>query len=131
MNSINEAIGIITGGKSGGYYLAGAVFSFLAIILSIYVRAQDRFKCAPETPPKWSWKFFWWDNTKRIFAGLIVMFLFFRLFDLSNVFAMVGFGFAISFGLDRLIKLLMDKTQLLNFLSTDRSKQPEIKQPDK
>jgi hypothetical protein len=120
--SIIEALEIISGGKSGGYYIAGFFFSLLSIILSIYLHSRKRDPASPHTPQKFSWSFLIWDNGKRMVVGLIVMFILFRLFDLSNVFAMVGAGFFVSFGLDKVIEFLMEKTNIMNFLKTDREK---------
>lgn len=119
--AIHEAIDIIFGGKSGGYYLAGMFISFLAILLSIWVHSLTRDAASPNTPVTFKWSFLLWDNLKRMVAGLIAMFLFFRAFDLSNIFAMIGLGFSVGFGLDKMIQVLIEKTNVLNFLQTDRS----------
>lgn len=120
MNSINEAIGIITGGKTGGYYLAGFFFSFLAILLSLYIHSRTRDKNSPSTPYNFSWTFLLWDNFKRIVAGIIVMFILFRAADLSNIYAMLAVGFGVAFSLDKIIEFLMEKSNILDILKSDR-----------
>lgn len=121
MNSIlAESLKIILGEKPLPYYVAGFVFSFLAILLSLYMHSKKRDKTSEATPIKYSWKFLLWDNTKRIVASLIVSFLFFRIFDLSDIKAMVGFGFFMAFGVDKVIQFLMERTDILNFLRMDR-----------
>jgi len=122
MESINEALQIILGGKSGGYYLAGFFFSLLAIILSLHQHSKTRDKYSINTPIKFSWGFLLWDNFKRITMSIIVMFILFRLFDLSNPFAMIGVGFFVSFGLDKAIQFLMEKTNIMQFLEPARKK---------
>jgi len=122
MQSVNEALQIITGGKSGGYYLAGFIFSLAAIFLSVYHHSIKRDKTSDNTPYRFSWKFFIVDNLKRAIAGLIVMFFLFRLFDLSDVKYMIGVGFAVAFGLDKIIQVLMKKTSIADFLKIDREK---------
>lgn len=116
-----ETFKIVTGEKPLSYYFAGFIFSLLAIILSLYLHSKERNKYSIETPIDYSWKFLLWDNSKRIVTGMIVMFLFFRLFDLSNVFLMVGLGFAVALGLDKLIQFLMENTDLMKFLKKDRN----------
>ena len=129
--SISEALLIILGeNKTGGYYLAGFFFSGLAILLSIYLHSRKRDRCSPATPEKFSWLFLLWDNAKRAAASLVLMFILFRLFDFSNVFAMVGVGFFVSFGVDKAIQFLMDKTNIMNFLKTDRDNFPEKPKPN-
>ncbi|MFT3680710.1 MAG: hypothetical protein QM791_23755 [Ferruginibacter sp.] len=122
MNAITEAMEIILGKKSEGYYLAGFFFSFLAILLSLYMHSRKRDRSSEKTPEGFSWKFLLWDNFKRIFASLICMFLLFRLFDLSNPAAMIGVGFCVGFGVDKLIEFLMERTNIMNFLKPDRKK---------
>lgn len=118
--AISETIKIILGDKAISYYLAGFVFTGLAIILSIYMHSKKRDINSSNTPVKFSWRFLVWDNAKRMVVGFILMFLMFRMFDFSNVFAMVGVGFFLSFGLDKAIQFLMEKTDIMNFLKTDR-----------
>lgn len=125
MKSINEALQIIMGDKTGGYYIAGFFFSFLAVLLSLYRYSRTRDKNSPTTPYKFSWSFLIWDNIKRIFVSLILMFILFRLFDLSNPFMMIGVGFFVAFGLDKAIQFLMDRTDLMKFLEPERKKGQE------
>lgn len=121
MQSINEALKIIMGDKTGGYYIAGFFFSFLAILLSLFVIAKKRRDPdSPATPRKFSLSFLIGDNIKRIGATMIVMFLLFRMFDLSNVLHMVGVGFGVAFGFDKIIQFLIDKTDILKFLEPAR-----------
>lgn len=122
MQTLNEAIQIITGGKSGGYYLAGFIFSLAAIFLSVYHHSLKRNKNSNATPYRFSWQFFIFDNLKRALAGLIVMFFLFRLFDLSDVKYMIGVGFVVAFSLDKIIQWLIKKTSLTDFLKIDREK---------
>ena len=121
MKQINEALEIIFGGKSGGYYLAGLFFCGIAILLSWYLASTKRDKLSPNTPVKYNFWFLVWDNIKKGFVTLSLQFILFRVFDLSNVLAMIGVGFFLSFGLDKAIEWLMDKTNLLTFLERDRA----------
>jgi len=118
--SLSEAVEIILGGKTGGYYIAGFFFSLLAIILSVYIHSKTRDKNSPCTPYKFSWRFFFWDNAKRIVAGMIVMFILFRAADLSNIYAMLSVGFGVSYSLDKIIQWVMEKSDVIDFLKTDR-----------
>lgn len=123
MNSINEAIGIITGGKTGGYYLAGFFFAFLGIMLSLYQSSRSRDKLSPNTPLKFSLTFLIWDNLKRVVITLIVMFILFRILDLSYVPLMIGVGIVVSVALDRIIVALMGwSDDIFNLLASARKK---------
>jgi len=118
--SFVESVQIVMGGKPLSYYLAGFIFTFFAVLLSVYLHSKKRDVSSTNTPVQFSFKFLLWDNAKRAIATLITVFMLFRLFDLSSPFAMVGVGFFISFGLDKAIQFLMDKTNIANFLKTDR-----------
>ena len=123
--AILNTLNIITGGKDASYYLAGFFFSFLAILLSVYHNSKKRDPFSPNTPMRFSWLFLLWDNAKRAIAGLIVMFLIFRMFDCSNIWVMIGVGFFVSFGVDKAIQFLMQKTDVMNFLNTNRTNFPQ------
>ena len=127
--TLAETLSLIFGEKPFSYYLAGFFFSFLAIVLSLYMHSRKRDKHSPETPYNFSWRFLLWDNTKRIIASLILMFIFFRAWDLTNIFLQIGLGFAVSFGLDKLLQFLMDKTDFWKFLQSDREKFIDKKTP--
>ncbi len=124
--SILEALEIITGGKSGGYYLAGFFFSGLAIILSLYHSSTKRNPDSPNTPYKFSWIFLFWDNFKRVVATIIVMFILFRVLDLSEPLWMIGVGFIVAFSLDKVIEYLMERSEVVwKMLGRDRDKFPQ------
>lgn len=124
METIKDAAAIILGGKPGGYYLAGFFFAILGLILSVYMHSLRRDKYSPNTPINFSWSFLLWDNAKRITVGLILMFILFRIFDLSEAPAMIGVGFFLSFGLDKAIEFLMERTNVMNWVKNDREKFP-------
>lgn len=126
MKDIKEAFDIILGGKTGGYYLAGFFFCFLAIILSLYWSSKKRDPNSSNTPVKFSWTWLLWDNGKRVVATFIVIFIAFRVFDLSEVPGMIGVGFAAALGLDQIIEWMMNKFNFLDFLKSNREKFPQI-----
>lgn len=121
---MKEFKNLILGDLSGWYYLAAFVFSFLAIILSMWAGSSKRNIVSSSTPVQYSWRFLLWDNTKRIVVGLIAIFLVFRFTstlinrELSMEVA-VGVGFFISIGLDQLIGWLKQKFDILQM---DRGK---------
>ena len=127
MKSIKDAFDIILGAdKTGGYYLAGFFFCTLAIILSLYLSSKKRDPLSPNTPVQFSGWFLLWDNFKRVMATCIVIFILFRVFDLSAVPAMIGVGFFVAFSLDKAIEWMMNKFNFLNFLESNRDKFPQI-----
>jgi hypothetical protein len=121
MNQLTAALKIILGDKPDGYYVAGFVFSSLAILLSLYFYSRKtRNKDSIATPRDFSFSFMIGDNIKRIGATLIVEFFLFRMFDLSDIKYMIGVGFAVAYGLDKIIQFLIDHTDIMNFLQPAR-----------
>ena len=119
------ALAQILGEKPEGYYFAGLFFSLLGIAISLYHASRSRDKLSENTPFKFSWYFLIWDNFRRIIVTLIVMFILFRMFDLTEIWQMVGLGVGVALSLDKIIKLMMDKWDFLcNLLSQDRSELP-------
>lgn len=115
---------LILGELSIPTYMAAFFFTLLAIGLSLLLGSLSRDKFSPETPVKFSSKFLILDNSKRIAAGLIIIFLFYRFAAtaLGKALTMemaVGIGFSFSFGLDKLLGFLK---QRFGILQVDRSK---------
>lgn len=109
---------LLLGPASLAYYAAAEFFAILAIILSLYLHSKKRDPQAPSTPQQFSWLFLIWDNVKRIAAGQILMFLIFRfvtelLGRQLNMWIAVGVGFFLSFGLDKGIQWLKDRSEIL------------------
>lgn len=129
MKSIKEAFDIVLGiseGKTGGYYLAGFIFCAMAVALSLYVSSKKRNPLSKNTPEQFSVWFLIWDNFKRVIATMIVIFILFRIFDLSEIPGMLGVGFGVAFSLDQIIEWMMSKFNILDFLKSNREKFPQI-----
>lgn len=115
---------LVLGNVSIAYYAAAEFFALLALVLSLWLHSQKRDKAAPTTPEPFSWIFLIMDNVKRIVVGQIALFLIFRfasevLGRQLNMYMAVGIGFALSYGLDKFIQYLKQKT---SFFDIDRSK---------
>lgn len=110
---------LILGNVSIAYYMAAEFFALLALILSLYLHSKKRDPQAPSTPIQFSWLFLVWDNVKRIVVGQITFFLIFRfatelLGRELNMWLAVGIGFFLSFGLDKAIQFIKDKSDIFN-----------------
>lgn len=122
METLDQTINFIFGNKPGWYYISGFFFSFIAIYLSLWLHSKKRNVNSPNTPIKYSKKFLLWDNANRLFVGMLILFVFYRMFDIMNVWGMLGLGFFISFGLDKAIEWLMENTNIANILKRNRDK---------
>ncbi len=110
---------LILGNVSIAYYLAAEFFALLALILSLYLGSKKRDVASSSTPMEFSWLFLIWDNTKRIIVGQITLFLIFRFMTellgrQLNMWIAVGVGFFLSFGLDKAIQMLKDKSTIFD-----------------
>lgn len=119
----SAALQTIKGDKPAGYYLAGFVFSLAGIFISLYWSSTRRNKQSNNTPDKFSIWFLVFDNAKRIVISLIVGFLLFRMFDLFEIWEMVGVGIGVTVGLDQIIEIMMNRWDwVCQLLKQDRSK---------
>lgn len=110
---------LILGNVSIAYYMAAEFFALLALILSLYLNSKKRDVASSSTPMQFSWLFLIWDNTKRIVVGQITLFLIFRFITellqrQLNMWIAVGVGFFLSFGLDKAIQLIKEKSSLFD-----------------
>lgn len=110
---------LILGNVSIAYYLAAEFFALLALILSLYLNSKKRDVASSSTPVEFSWLFLIWDNTKRIVVGQITLFLVFRfvtelLGRELNMWIAVGVGFFLSFGLDKAIQIIKERSSLFD-----------------
>lgn len=127
MNSsiLLDTLSRILGDKPGDYYLAGLFFSFLGILLGLYHSSKKRDPASPNTPENFSWIFLIWDNFKRVFMTLVVMFILFRVFDLSDTIMMISVGVICSLFLDKVIEYFISRSEALaKFMEMDRNKFP-------
>jgi hypothetical protein len=116
---MNEFKQLILGNVSVAYYLAAEFFALLALILSLYMSSKKRDSNSSSTPVEFSWLFLIWDNTKRIVVGQITLFLIFRfvtelLGRELNMWIAVGVGFFLSFGLDKAIQIIKERSSLFD-----------------
>lgn len=115
---------LVLGPASVAYYMAAEFFAILALILSLYMDSRKRDPQSSSTPVQFSWLFLIWDNTKRIVVGQIALFIIFRFATeligrQLNMWVAVGAGFLLSFGLDKVIQWLKNKS---SFLDMNREK---------
>lgn len=114
-----EFVDLLLGPVSVAQYLAAEVFALIALVIGLWLHSRKRDPKSPNTPEQFSWEFLLWDNTKRIFIGQLLLFLFFRfttelMGKNLNMYMAVAFGFFVSFGLDRAIVWLQKKTDIFD-----------------
>ncbi|MBX3253907.1 MAG: hypothetical protein KF862_07165 [Chitinophagaceae bacterium] len=114
----------VLGEVSVGTYAAAFFFSLLVIIVNLIVVSRLKYKDATGTPDKWSFRFAIIDNSLRILASMILMFLFYRFAstiiakELSMEWA-VGVGTALTFGLDKVFGELKSRFSFFDIKKRD------------
>lgn len=111
----------VLGPLSIGYYASAFFFSFIGLLIMLYYRSTTRDKNSKRTPVNFSFWFLVWDNAKRMVTGLLVMYVLFRFASefFSSPLSMrvaLGIGFAISLGLEPMMKFLVDRSEVLSRL---------------
>lgn len=125
LSAIDDAIRIAKGDVySGGMWIMLFVFSFLAVMMSIYAQFKKSGKNSFWTPDKFSWSFAIVNNIWRVVVGVMAMYVTFRLGgtlinpawianeDLQLAFAL-AVGFLISLGVDNFIIMLQKRNDIL------------------
>lgn len=111
---IMEVAEILLGKVKLSVYIGAGIFSSLVILANILVISRMKYKKATGTPDKYSFKFAFIDNSKRMVASMILMFLFYRFAptlsgkELTMEWA-VGIGIFMTFGVDKLMGYLKSK----------------------
>lgn len=124
--ALEEAKTIILGHKTVGYYIAAFFFTALGVIISLWHSSRKRNPSSSNTPYRFSWLFLIWDNFKRACVTLIVMFILFRCFDLSNPMLMISVGVLVALFLDKVVEWIMNQSEkVCQILGMNRDKFPQ------
>ena len=113
-----EFMDLLTGLIPVVYYLAAYVFVFLGLVIKWYVQIRKGVKTNPETPERFSWKYFIAHNlfTKLFgfFASVVITFVALRFsVEIFNLPMSMFFAFLLGIGFD----FVVDKvSQLQNKL---------------
>jgi hypothetical protein len=111
---MKEAIDIITGGKTAGYYLGNGFWIIFAVCISLLILVLNRSKDSSNTPKPFSWKFFLLDNSVRTIITMMFGVILLR-FAPAGIPAgwMIVIGFGLTFGFDQLIVLAVKSGDIL------------------
>lgn len=70
---------VLLGTAPPGFIFGYIVMGYLAAITMIMIHASSRDPDSPATPKKWSWKFFWVNNSIRFLVGAFLIPIFIRV----------------------------------------------------
>lgn len=105
--------GALLNGIPLGVLFAGFFFALLGVLLNALLGTKKRDPASPRTPFKFSWGFFFSDNTARLLKNglttLIVIFLSLRFVDqliAGSTGLSMGYAFVVGFGIDEAIQRL-------------------------
>lgn len=111
----NELVGYLLGHATPALLKASFLFSFPAALVMLIYRISKRDKDSERTPMQWSWRFFWQDNWKQIFATIGFMILATRVLFCWHLQSEAVIGLSI------LIGLASDKLGMLFTKASDAS----------
>lgn len=111
---MKEAIDIITGGKTAGYYLGNGFWIIFAICISLLILVLNRSKDSSSTPKPFSWKFFFLDNVVRTILTFMFGVILLRFAPAGiPAWGMIMIGFGLTFGFDQIIVLAIKSGDVL------------------
>jgi hypothetical protein len=110
---LKEYLTLIFGGASPAYIAAAWTFAVLGVLLSLRLHIISRDVPSARTPIRWSWRFFFLDNTKRLLTTLALIFIALRFCqDLIGIQLTMWFSFVIGLGLDKIAQFLKNQNIL-------------------
>jgi hypothetical protein len=90
--------------------IVGGVFAMLGLAVNRLISVRKAIKENPQTPSKFSLKYFITDNWTSIVLSLLLLFVGLRFTqELLGVDITMWVAFGIGFGLDKLTKIIEDK----------------------
>jgi hypothetical protein len=68
-----QVFGNLLGPWQPGDFISAFIFAIVGAVLIMLLHTNKRDVTSPHTPVQFSWSFFFFDNAKRIVAGLILI----------------------------------------------------------
>lgn len=110
-------------GKEIEYYISGFIITAIGVLFALYVKSKKRDPESPNTPTKFSWRFLIWDNTKKVVVILLLIFLLFRAFDLTDTWKQISVGMIVPWFFDQILFFLEERSSIIcELLGMDRKK---------
>jgi hypothetical protein len=78
---MTEFFTLIFGDYSIAQLMAFTIFFIIGYVIYGLTETSGRDKLSPNTPKKWNWKFWFWDNWKRYLTTILCTFVLFRFYD--------------------------------------------------
>lgn len=105
---------IILGDITMNFFLAMLLFAVIGVIVNLVSDVHRRDKPSPHSPKKWSFKYWWADNWKRLAATTILLPVSLLMTtELFGVELTKGVAFGIGFGADHLVEIAKRKKMKL------------------
>jgi hypothetical protein len=102
-----ETIKAIFGTENIPLVLAGYLWGFVGVVLSLYWSIKKRNKKSPRSPEAFSWSFFWSDNAQRLIVNALALAVLMRFsHEILGKELTVWGAAVIGFNIDRLLNLL-------------------------
>lgn len=106
MNKYPDFWSVLLGSGNHGFFFGYVVLSLISSIGMILVMAAQKYKSVPESPDKWSWKYFWGNNLGNFIAGFFLLPIFVRLiYQYIDSGWMLAISIGLGFGFTGLAKI--------------------------
>lgn len=121
MNKYPNFWNVLFGTGERGLFFGYVVIAIISAVGIILVMASQKYKSTPESPEKWSWKYFFVNNAGNFGASLFVLPIFVRVIIefISDPKWMLLVSVGIGFGFYKLAKIANDA----GILTTNRLSQ--------
>lgn len=98
---------VLLGNQPVGFIIGYIVLSYISSAGIILVMASQKYKDVPNSPDRWSWRYFFANNSLNFIACLFILPLFIRVLMefVENPKIMLLLSIGIGFGFYRLAKL--------------------------
>lgn len=109
---------VLLGNGPRGFFFGYIVLALISAFGIILVMASQKYKSNPESPDKWSWRYFFVNNAGNFGASFFVLPIFIRLLTefVSDPKWMLLVSVGVGFGFYKLAKLAND----YGILTTDK-----------
>jgi len=78
MEGIDVLWDMLTGGYTKWEMIGYAIFILMGMFLFSYLEVENRDRESKNTPKKFSWKFWIYDNIRRYIASILLVYILFR-----------------------------------------------------
>lgn len=98
---MNELKQLLLGENDVVFQIAGFIFVLIGTLITLLFDAYSRNKDSKRTPANWNWRFYWHDNTFRLFLNLLMAMMVIRFWkEITGLQLTMLYCFLLGIGID-------------------------------